>query len=147
MESSSQFDTGRLWAGGLATASVAALVAVVGILIARGLFDVAVLAPKGDGMWGNANTMTYALAAGGAALAATGLLQLLTATTPSFGRFFTWIMLLLTAIATVLPLTLDAGTASGVATAVLNLIIGLAIMSMLNGVARSAMRVKPEETG
>jgi uncharacterized protein DUF6069 len=91
--------------------------------------------------------VTYALAAGSAALAATGVLQLLAATTPSFGRFFTWIMVLLTAIATVLPLTLDAGTASGVATAVLNLIIGLVIMSMLNGVARSAARVKPEETG
>jgi hypothetical protein len=104
-----------------------------------------VLAPKGDGMWGNANTMTYALAAGCVALAATGLLQLLAATTPSFGRFFTWIMVLVTAIATVLPLSLDVGTASGVATAVLNLVIGLAIMSMLNGVARAAARVKPED--
>jgi hypothetical protein len=35
----------RLWTGGLATALVAALVAVVGVLIARGLFDVPVLAP------------------------------------------------------------------------------------------------------
>jgi hypothetical protein len=143
--SANQFDAGRLWAGGLATASVAALVAVVGIVTARGLFDVPVLAPQGDGMWGNANTMTYALAAGAVALAATGLLQLLAATTPSSGRFFTWIMMLVTAIATVLPLTLDAGTASGVATAVLNLMIGIAILSMLNGVARAAARVEPED--
>ena len=33
-------DAGRLWMGGLVTAVVAALVAVVGVLIARGLFDV-----------------------------------------------------------------------------------------------------------
>jgi hypothetical protein len=38
-------DAARLWTGGLATALVAALVAVVGVLIARGLFDVPVLAP------------------------------------------------------------------------------------------------------
>jgi hypothetical protein len=37
-------DAARLWTGGLATALVAALVAVVGVLIARGLFDVPVLA-------------------------------------------------------------------------------------------------------
>ena len=37
-------DAGRLWTGGLATAVVAALVALVGVLIARGLFDIPVLA-------------------------------------------------------------------------------------------------------
>ncbi len=65
------------------------------------------LAPKGDGLWGNAKTTTYALATAGTALVATALLQLLAVTTPSFSRFFTWIVLLLTAIASVLPLTLD----------------------------------------
>lgn len=43
---------GRLWAGGAATAVVAALIAVVGILIARGVFGVPVLAPEGEGTWG-----------------------------------------------------------------------------------------------
>src|SRR5207249_12211135 len=38
-------DAGRLWTGGVATALVAALVAVVGVLIARGLLEVPVLAP------------------------------------------------------------------------------------------------------
>ena len=37
-------NAGRLWAGGLATALVAALIAVVGILAARGLFGVPMLA-------------------------------------------------------------------------------------------------------
>jgi hypothetical protein len=54
-------------------------------------------------------------------------------------------MVLVTAVAAVLPLSLDAGTASGVATAVLNLVIGFAIMSMLNGVARAAARVSRED--
>jgi hypothetical protein len=43
-------NAGRLRVGGLATALVAALIAVVGILIGRGLLDVAVLAPQGEGV-------------------------------------------------------------------------------------------------
>src|SRR5918993_1539638 len=46
-------DAGRLWTGGVATAAVAALVAVVGVLIARGLFDVPLLAPTGEGALGD----------------------------------------------------------------------------------------------
>lgn len=42
-------NAGKLWAGGTATAAVAALIAVVGILFGRGLFDIDVLAPKGRG--------------------------------------------------------------------------------------------------
>lgn len=138
-----RLDPGRLWAGGFATAVVAALVAVVGILISRGVLDIPVLAPKGDGLWGNANTTTYALAAGGAALAATALLHLLAVTTPRFSRFFTWIMSLSTAVAAALPLSLDVDLASRVATAVINFVIGIAVMSILSGVARSAVQQRP----
>ncbi len=56
----SDLDPGRLWAGGAATAGIAALVALAGMLIARGLAHVAILAPTSDGIWGNANTTTYA---------------------------------------------------------------------------------------
>ena len=135
-----RLDAGRLWAGGLATALVAALIAVAGILLARGVLEIPVLAPQGDGLWGNASTMTYALAAAGAALAATGLLHVLALTTPRFPAFFTRIMGLVTMIAAVLPLTLDTAAASRVATATLNLVLGLAIMSILNGVARTVRR-------
>jgi hypothetical protein len=131
-------DAGRLWSGGFATAVVAAL-------IARGVFDIAVLAPKGEGLWGNANTTwgnanttTYALSAAGCALVATALLQLLAAKTPGFGRFFTWIMMLITVAAAAIPLSLDVKQASMVATAVINFVIGIAILTMLNGVARAA---------
>jgi hypothetical protein len=136
-------DAGRLWAGGLATAVVSALIAVVGILIARGVLGLAVVAPKGDGVWGDASTATYALVAGAAALAATGLLQLLAVTTPRYGQFFSWIMGLLTAIATVAPLGLDLDLASRVATAVINLVIGIAITSILKGIARGPARSTP----
>ncbi|MFD7659092.1 DUF6069 family protein [Actinosynnema sp. NPDC059797] len=134
------FHAGWLWAGGAATALVAGLLAIVGILAARGLLDAAVLAPKGEGTWGNANTLTYTLAAALCAFAATGLMQLLLTTTPRATRFFTWIMLLLTAIAVVLPLSLDVGAESRVFTALLNAVIGMMITALLCGVAGSARR-------
>src|SRR5438874_1789128 len=87
-------NAGRLWAGGLATAVVAALIAVVGILIGRGLFGVEVLAPKGAGVWGDAHTGWYALGAAFAGLAATGLMHLLLFYTPRPMRFFGWVMTL-----------------------------------------------------
>jgi hypothetical protein len=52
-------DAARLWTGGLATA----LVAVVGVLIARGLFDVPVLAPAREGALGNTSTARLAILA------------------------------------------------------------------------------------
>lgn len=89
-------DAGRLWTGGVATALVAALVAVVGVLIARGLFDVPVLAPTGEGALGNASTLRRAAFA---------------------------------AIAD-----------EKIATSAITLVVGLAIGSLLSGVARSAVR-------
>ncbi|HEU5473515.1 MAG TPA: DUF6069 family protein [Actinophytocola sp.] len=133
-----RLDPGRLWAGASIAALVTALVAVVGILFVRGVLDIPVLAPKGDGVWGNANTFTYALSAAVGTLFATGLLQLLSVTTPRYASFFTWIMLLLTTVAVLLPLTLDAEMSSKVATAGINMVVGLTITIILPGVARSA---------
>jgi hypothetical protein len=139
---SSDLDPGRLWAGGAATAVIAALVAVAGILIARGLCHVAVLAPKSDGIWGNANTVTYALLAAAAALLATGLAHLLSVTTPAPNQFFGWTMSLLTLIAVVLPLTIGADLGSRVATAIINLAIGVEITLLVHVTATSARRVR-----
>jgi hypothetical protein len=109
-------DAGRLWTGGLATALVAALVAVVGVLIARGLFDVPVLAPTREGALGNANTARLAILAAAAALVATGLMHLLLLlSTPRPFRFFTWIVSLLTLLAVLAPFMTDAKLATQVA--------------------------------
>jgi hypothetical protein len=75
-------DAARLWTGGLATALVAALVAVVGVLIARGLFEVPVLGPTGEDALGNTSTARLATLAAVAALVATGLMHLLLVSTP-----------------------------------------------------------------
>ena len=140
-----QINANRLWTGGLATAVVAALVAVVGVLIARGLFDVPVLAPTEDGALGNANTTRLALLAAGAALAATGLMHLLLLFIPRPWQFFTWIMSLVTLAAVLAPFSTDAEVATKVATAAIFLAIGVAIGSLLSGVASSAVRLGGEE--
>lgn len=140
-----QVNGNRLWTGGVATAVVAALVAVVGVLIARGLLDVPVLAPTEEGVLGNANTARLALVAAGAALAATGLMHLLLLFIPRPWQFFTWIMSLVTLAALLAPFATDAEIATKVATAAIFLAIGVAIGSLVSGVASSAVRLGGEE--
>src|SRR4029453_6618852 len=120
-------DAARLWTGGLATALVVALVAVVGVLIARGVFDVPVLAPARDGALGATTTAGLAIRAAVAALLATGLMHLLLVSTPRPFRFFTWIVSLLTLVAVLAPFMTDAKLATKVATRAIGLAVGLAI--------------------
>jgi membrane associated rhomboid family serine protease len=138
-------DAARLWTGGLATALVAALGAVVGVLVARGLFDVPVLAPQGDGALGNANTARLAILAAVAALLATGPMHLLLVSTPRPFRFFTWIMSLLTLVAVLAPFMTGAKLATKVATAAIGLVVGMAIGSLVSGAARSAIRLSRQD--
>ena len=133
-------DAGRLWTGGLATAVVAGLVALVGVLIARGLFDIPVLAPAREGALGNSSTARLAILAAFAALAATGLMHLLLVSTPRPFRFFSWIISLLTLVAVLAPFMTDDKLATQVATAAIGLAVGLAIGSLVSGAARSAIR-------
>jgi Family of unknown function (DUF6069) len=141
-----QLDAGRLWAGGVATALVVALIAVAGIVVIRGIFEIAVLAPKGDGVWGDASTAWYVLSAGAGALIATGLMHLFISFTPRPVRFFGWVIFLATAIAVAAPLAVEAETSAKLATATLNLILGVAIGSLVAGTARSAMRTPGSAT-
>ena len=133
-------NAGRLWTGGVATAVVAALVALVGVLICRGLLDVPVLAPIEEGTLGDANTFRLVGLAALAALAATGLLHLLLLSTPRPVRFFTWMVALATIAAALVPWLTDADLAEKVATSAVYLAIGISIGSLLSGVARSAVR-------
>jgi hypothetical protein len=135
-------DAGRLWTGGLATALIAALIAVVGVLIARGLFDIPVLAPEREGALGDSTTARLAVLAAVAALAATGLMHLLLVSTPRPFRFFTWIVSLLTLVAALAPFMTDAELDTKVATAAINLAIGVSIGSLISGAARSALRLR-----
>jgi hypothetical protein len=136
-------DEGRLWTGGIMAAVVAAGVAFVGLLIARGIADVPVLVEK-DGQLVNADTWWYAAAAAVGAILATGLLNVLLLWAPRPYLFFGWIVGLATAIAALVPYTFDAELASRVATSAINLAIGICIGAILAGVGKSAARVADE---
>src|SRR4029077_8552091 len=96
-------DARPLWSGGVATAVVAALIALVGILVARWLFNISFLSPRRAGAWGDASTAGYVFASIGCALVATALMHLLLLTTPYPRVFFGWIIGLATLIAVVFP--------------------------------------------
>jgi hypothetical protein len=131
---------GTLWAGGLATGVVAALAYAVGIVVARVVFDVPVLAPERDGALGDSTTWQLALTAFGVAILATALMHLLLAATPRPYSFFAWIMGLVVLLVTVLPFAQDAPRSSQVATAIINLVVGATITSLVRGVAARAVR-------
>jgi hypothetical protein len=136
-------DARTLWSGGAAAALVAALIAIVGIVVARGLFDIPVLAPKGKGTFGDASTWELALTAAVGALVATGLLHLLLLFTPRPFAFFGWIITLVTAVVVLMPFSLDAALSAKVATAVINLLIGIAIGTLVSSVGVRSLRRQP----
>lgn len=131
---------GTLWAGGLATAVVAAMAYAVGVVIVRVLFDIPVLAPERDGALGDSTTWQLAGTVFGVALLATALMHLLLMVTPRPYSFFGWIMGLGTVLVTVLPFAQDAPESSQVATAIINLVVGATITSLVRGVAARAVR-------
>ena len=92
-------DATRLWVGGLLAGVVAAGVAIVGLLIANGIFDVRVFVPgRGDALF-TPSSWWYAGAAFISGVLATGLLHLLlVANAPAPFRFFSWILGLVIAI-------------------------------------------------
>jgi hypothetical protein len=132
-------DAGKLWAGGVATAVVAALIAVVGILVVRGLLNIYMIAPKDQGAWETASALPYAFIAAFGALVATALMHLLLVTTPRPTLFFGWIMFLVGVVVGVWPFTTGAELKPQIATAALNVIIVLAIWSLVTGTAHRAL--------
>jgi len=135
---------GRLWAGGLATAIVAALIVVVGISLTRGVFGVAMPVPT---YTGGISDAAYVGLAAGAAILATALLHLLMVAAPRPLAFFGWIVFLATVAAALAPFSNSilgsaghvAFLSSKVATAAINLAVGLAIGTLLTSVARTAV--------
>jgi hypothetical protein len=140
LETQRRVDAKQLWSGGVATAIVAALIALVGILVCRWLFNIPILSPQKEGAWGNASTAGYTLAAAACALAATALMYLLLLTTPRPRIFFGWIIGLATLVAVVYPFSTTAPVSQKLATAFVNLILGVAIGTLIYGVSMRATR-------
>jgi len=131
----------RLWTGGLATAAVAALVGlVVGTLVIRVLFEHAPVGASAAHAVGAGNAGLLCLFAAVAALAATGVAHLLLVSTPDPLSYLGWITGLATAAAVVVPLLGGLPMAAAIAVAVVNLVIGLAIGSLVVGAVGAAFR-------
>jgi len=131
-------DARKLWSGGLATAVVAGLIGLVGLVIVRALLQIPYLAPVRAGALGDERTIVLVVSAAAAALAATGLAHLLLVSTPRPLAYLGWIIGLVTALATVLPFLDGDALAVRLATAVIHLVIGLAIGSLVTGAALAA---------
>ena len=124
----------------MATAVVAGLIALVGILVCRWLFKIPILSPRQDGAWGDASTVGYVFSAVACALVATGLMYLLLISTPRPRVFFGWIIGLATVVAVVFPFSTTAPLSQKVATALVNLVLGIAIGSLVYAVSMRAGR-------
>ncbi|QCB95380.1 hypothetical protein E5225_12185 [Cellulomonas shaoxiangyii] len=132
-------ETRRFWSGAAATALVAALVGVVGVLVLERILGVELTVGGSSG----SAMATYVLGGSFAALVAAGLLHALVLTTPRPRAFFGWILALATLLATLLPLTSSGGFGSGIATGVVNLLVGVAVWSLLSGVLGWTVRRVP----
>ena len=139
-------DAGRLWAGGVATAVVAALVAFVGVVICQGALSLTMVHPPLLPI-GGSFAIRYAVTAFVLALVATGLAHLLVLTTPRPRAFFSWIVGLATLAGVGLPFALDGTTGGQLATALVDLLIGVAVLSLLNSVMGRAVRARRGRTG
>ena len=133
-------DAKQLWVGGIFTAIVAALVALLGVLVCRWLFNIPLLSPQSQGTYGDAHTTDVVLVAAAAALVATGLAHLLLVAAPRPMTFFDWIVGLVTLLLVLYPFSTSAPISQKIATAVVTLVIGFAIGSLTNGVAARAVR-------
>ena len=140
LETQRRIDEKMLWSGGVATAVVAGLIALVGILVCRWLLKVPILSPSRDGAWGDASTAGYVFASAAVALAATGLMNLLLFATPYPRVFFAWIIGLATVVAVVFPFSTTAPLSQKAATALVNLVLGIAIGTLIGEISRRAVR-------
>jgi Family of unknown function (DUF6069) len=139
-------DAGRLWAGGFATAVVAAIVALVGVLVGEALLDSDMIEPPLLPI-GNSLAVRYAFTAAALALVATALAHLLALTTPRPRGFFSWIVGLVTVVGVVLPFTEEGSLGSRLATAVVDLVIGLCVLSLLSSMLARTVGVRPPPPG
>ena len=124
---------GRLWAGGVATGCIAALVAAVGVLLCSSVLDVN-LVPTLVFSITDSLPWNYAMTAFVLALVATGAAHLLSITTPRPRVFFGWLVGLGTAAAMVMPFASEGSLAGKISTALINLAVGIAIGTLLTAV-------------
>lgn len=136
------FSATRLWTGGVVTAVIAALLAVVGFLIVGNVLGQSVLGVKPGGDPFAPSMVAYAFSGAVAALLATAVMHLLLVGTPRPLFYFGWIGALCTAILVLIPLgvhTREGGYLAVLPTVIINLIGGIAITAIVRGTAAASL--------
>jgi hypothetical protein len=123
------------WSGVAATAVVAAVTAVVGVIIAEGILDRELVPPLLNVFALDGHIARYACSAAVAAVLAGALLHLLILSAPHPGGFFTWIAALVTLACALLPFTFTDNVGDALLTGVLNAAIGISITTLVPAVA------------
>jgi hypothetical protein len=136
-------DAARLWGGGVATACVAALVAVAGVLICQHVLEISLVRPALLLEVADSFILDYALTAFLLALVATGLAQALALATPRPRAFFGWIMGLATVCGAAAPFAIGDLLQSQVATACINVALGVCVWSLLSSVMARTISPRP----
>ena len=127
-----------LFAGTMATALVAGLVALVGIIATRAVLHVEIIGPRGGQEFSDAAPGQLTFLAAFGAFNAAALVQALVCVTPRPLLFFGLISWLITTAVALWPLTTDAGVLSKAASTLVYLCVGATISSLTTTVARYA---------
>jgi hypothetical protein len=136
-------DARRLWGGGLATACVAALVAVAGVMICQYVLDISLVRPALLLDVADSFRLDYAITAFVLALVATGVAHGVAVATPRPRAFFGWIMGLATVCGAAAPFAIGNDLESQVATACINVALGICIWSLVASVMARTMTPAP----
>nr|WP_246381910.1 DUF6069 family protein [Prauserella isguenensis] len=133
-------NAGTLWAGGAATALVAALVGVVATLVVTGVFDIPVIAPaNAEGAVDYIGAVWLAGFGVVGSVLATALAHLLLLVAPRPMAFLGWIVGLVTVVFAVWPFTIAVEIEVQVASALVYVVMGIAIGSLVTGMATKAL--------
>lgn len=132
-------DVRKLWTGGVVTAVIVCGLGIAAFLFVRGMLNTPLLGVRGDGGVAYASMSGYAGGAALAALLATAAMHFLLVTTPRPRWFFRWLGGVGTAIAVLFPLALSGDLGSRWATAMVNLVLGLAIIALVRSTAASSL--------
>ncbi|KLN35045.1 hypothetical protein ACFVSK_12410 [Cellulosimicrobium cellulans] len=135
-------EAGRFWAGAAATALVAALIGLLGVIIFERIFSIT-LVPPPDLFGTGSRQAAWAIDGAILAVLAAGVLHLLILSTPRPRAFFGWIMALVVVVIAVLPFAWSSDVTAAALSGLINLLIGIAVWSLLAGVAGRTIVVRP----
>jgi hypothetical protein len=127
-------DGHKLWTSGVVTAVIAFGLTIAAFLFVR-MLNYPLLGIRGGGVVVYASMLGYAGGAALVALLATAAMRFLMLTTPRPRWFFGWLGGVGTAIAVLLPLALSQDPAGRLATATVNLVLGLVIIGLVRSTA------------